>query len=277
MTARVTRRAGVRVAALALAVLVGSLLVGPGSASAAPTPVTCTLLGGPVNEPVDVQPNEQVQLVVVVPILGTRVNVGPAQSVGDQPGERLIQGTVTGVVGLTGQICQAAVMVVSTATSVVPLPPITLPSVPVLPPETVDVPLPGAEVGVDLGQGGSGAPPSGPGAPGQPPSAGNPPDGDEVNWRFDRARFPLYDFSSVPYGIGYRFGLYSAPAFRYGRSLPGYDPQFGILPEEDLTRVGTVDALALGGGRVALPVLLAVLLLAAVTGALVRTWTLRRA
>jgi hypothetical protein len=299
MSALLTRRAGRRAgrcagaAALVLALSGGGMLVGAGSASAAaPTPVTCTLLGGPLNEPVAVKPGEQVQLVLVVPVLGTRVNVGPAQTVGNNPGEQLLQATVTNVLGLVGQVCQAAVNVQSTVSSVVPVPPVTVPTLPRNgPSQSVTVPLPGANVGIEQGgQPGAPPPPGGnpePGAPTpSPPSSGTDPrtnpfaPSGPISWRFDNARIPLYDFSSVPYGVGYRFGGISAPAFRYGQRVPGYAPQFGILgadPGDDVATVGTVEALPVGGAKVALPVLLAVLLLSAVTGTLVRTWVLRRA
>ena len=291
MTPPVTRRAGRRAAAgvAALAVTAGAMLLGAGTADAAATPVTCTLLGGSLTEPVSVRPDEQVQLVLYVPLLGTRVDVGPAQSVGSQPGELLLQETVTGVVGLVGQVCQAVVLVESTATSVVPLPPVTVPTLPTLPgvpSETLSVPLPGAQIGVDVDgdqvappdgtDPGTGTPPPGEQPPGGTPGGTQPPAG-SIGWRFDRARIPLFDFSSVPFGVGYRFGTGAAPAFRYGQRVDGYHPQFGILPDNDeLTRVGTVEALPAGGARVALPVLLAVLMLGAVTGGLVRTWVLRR-
>lgn len=277
MTAPVARRCwrGAAVVAVVLAVT----LTGPsGTAGAAqPVPVTCTLLGGPLNEPVSVEPGSSVQLVLVVPLLGTRVDVGPAQSVGDQPGEQLLQETVTGVVGLTGQVCQAVVSVQSVVGSAVPmpLPPVTVSTLPGVPQQSVEVPLPGAEVGVDLG--GQPAPPAG-----QPaPPAGPAPPGDgepdqPADRRFD-SRLPLYDFSFVPYGIGFRFGAWSAPAFWYGRQLPGYSPKFGILPGGgEQTRVGAVRGLPMFGDRVALPVLLAVLMLAAVSGGLVRTLAVRR-
>jgi len=302
MTRRIswmTRRTGCR-AALVVAILAGTMLSGAGISSAA-TPVTCTLLGGPLNAPVSVQPSEQVQLVLTVPTLGTRVNVGPAQSVGSQPGERLIQGTVTGVIGLTGQVCQALVLVQGTVSSAVPLPPITaptlppvLPELPILPSGTTTVPLPGVDLGVDPdGQqsppaGSSpppGSPPPGSSLPGSsppPPGSPAPPGGelvldDSANWGFKPVRIPPYGLSSVPYGLGYRFGPAAAPAFRFGQHLSGYSPKFGILPDSELDSAGTVAARSIGGTVVALPVLLAILLLASVTGALVRTWAIRRA
>lgn len=298
MTALLTRRTGRRIGrraaavALALAVSCGTMLAGAGSASAAPTPVTCTLLGGPLNQPVSVRPGEQVQLVLVVPVLGTRVSVGPAQTVGSAPGEQVLRATITNVLGLVGQVCQAVVNVQSTVSSVVPVPPLVVPTLPGGPSQSVTVPLPGASVGVEQG-GRSTTPPPTTGqpdpnapTPSVPPRDGDRPPsnplapGGSVNWRFDNARIPLYDFSTVPYGVGYRFGSSAAPAFRFGQRVPGYSPKFGILgaePGDDVARVGTVEALPVGGAKVALPVLLAVLLLSAVTGTLVRTWALRRA
>jgi hypothetical protein len=292
MTALVTCRAG-RTAAVTVAVLAGTMLFGAGVSSAA-TSVSCTLLGGPLNEPVSVQPNESVQLVLTVPTLGTRVNVGPAQSVGSEPGERLIQGTVTGVLGLTGQVCQALVLVQAAVSSAVPLPPITAPAlptlpgpqpdVPALPSEELTVPLPGAQVGVDL-DGQSSPPPGSPPPGGSPPVGSSPgdaqpsvPDG-SASWGFTRIRIPPYGLSSAPYGLGYRFGSAAAPAFRFGQHVPGYSPKFGILPDagSELDTAGTVEARSIGGTMVTLPVLLAILLLAAVTGTLVRTWAIRRA
>src|SRR5215470_2405527 len=295
MTALVTCRAGRR-SALAVAVLAATMLLGAGVSSAAATPVSCTLLGGPLNEPVSVQPNQQVQLVLTVPTLGTRVSVGPAQSVGSDPGEVLIKATVTGVVGLTGQVCQAVVLVQKTVDSAVPPPPVTapttpgvlpqvpgLPPVPGLPSEEITVPLPGAQVGVDLN--GQSPPPGGslpggspPGSPlgGSPPSGDSPARDGSASWGFERVRIPPYGLSSAPYGLSYRFGWAAAPAFRFGQNVPGYSPKFGILPDEP-GRAGTVKARTIGGTGVAPPVLLAILLLAAVTGALVRTWAVRRA
>lgn len=303
----ITLRSGGRVALVA-AILAGTMLFGAGVSSAA-TPVTCTLLGGPLNEPVSVQSAEQVQLVLTVPTLGTRVNVGPAQSVGNQPGERLIQGIVTGVLGLAGQVCQAVVLVQQTVSSAVPLPPITAPTLPpvlpaplpplspelpVLPSEELTVPLPGVELGIDPdGQQSppppgnpppDSAPPGGP-APGSPPSGGPAPSGgmpvpdDSASWGFKSVRIPPYGLSSAPYGLGYRFGQTAAPAFRFGQHVSGYSPKFGILPDtgNELDSAGTVAARSIGGTVVALPVLLAILLLASVTGALVRTWAIRRA
>ena len=98
---------------------------------------------------------------------------------------------------------------------------------------------------------------------------------------------PLYDgLGRVPrdyYGDIPAFapGLFSpSPAVRYGGAVPGYTPEFGILGEtggDGVQAAGHAEAIgAPGGNRIALPVLLAVLILSGVTAALVRTWVLRR-
>ncbi|OLR91017.1 hypothetical protein [Actinokineospora bangkokensis] len=99
------------------------------------------------------------------------------------------------------------------------------------------------------------------------------------NYSFGRS--PMADYSSMPYALA---ALYSpSPGVRYGGSVPGYSPEFGILGSADDDADGTVaqagHAEALGGStgnRIAVPVLLAVLALSGVTASLVRTWVLRR-
>ncbi|MFC5285578.1 hypothetical protein ACFPM7_00815 [Actinokineospora guangxiensis] len=77
-------------------------------------------------------------------------------------------------------------------------------------------------------------------------------------------------------------GLFSpSPAVRYGGAVPGYTPEFGILGGESggdgVQAAGHAEAIGGPvGNRIALPVLLAVLILSGVTAALVRTWVLRR-
>lgn len=291
MIAALARRAGPRAAAAAIAVLLGaaSMMLGAGTANAAPRQVVCTI-GTALPAPVTVTEGERVQLVLDVPVLGIRVNVGPAQTA-TTPGEQVLSATVTGVVGLVGQLCKAVVQVQTAVTSAVPLPPLPqLPSAPpLLPTQSVQVPLPGAEVSVQTGGTGS-APGTGnpaPNQPGAPPPAtgsdapsndtAGAPSGLAPTYRFDAGRIPLYDFSSAPYGVSTRFGAAAAPAFRFGQRVPGYAPQFGILGGEDVTTAGQVQTLPLHGPTaVGLPVLLAVLMLSTVSGALVRTWTLSR-
>jgi len=291
MTAALARRLGS--AALAATMTVGTLLLGAGSASAQPRVVDCTVdLSRPL-APVSVRAGEQVQLrlTAVVPLLGTRisVNVGQPQTV--VPGTQALTGTVEGLTsllgGLVGQVCQAAVTVQATVTSVVPVPTITIPSLPILPSQSLQIPIPGAGLGVGVEQ------PGADGQPTQPPGTTNPdpsqpgatqppfvPPGSSVGapgYRYERGGLPMYDFSRTPYSVANRFGQAAAPAFRFGQQLPGYAPQFGVL-DDAVTDAGAARALPVGGpGAVALPVLLAVLMLSAVAGALVRTWVLRRA
>jgi hypothetical protein len=91
-------------------------------------------------------------------------------------------------------------------------------------------------------------------------------------------RVPLFGYGSLPFATP---GLFSpSPGVRYGGQVPGYTPGYG-LPTTDSGNVQTAGrAQALPGtgkmGGVAAPVLLAVLALSCVTGALVRTWVLRR-
>lgn len=286
MTAALARRVGA--AALTATLSAGLMFLAAGSATAQTPPrqLTCTLNLNQLPAPVTVQPGERLQLVLVVPLLGTRVNVGPAQTAPTNPGEALIQGTVAGVVGLVGQLCGVLVTVQNTATSVVPVPPIVVPTLPpVLPPVTV--PLPGAPIEV-LPPAGTTNPPPGSTPPGttqptqpggggtQPPAATPDAPAPTPGYRFAPGSRSMYDFSRTPYGIGTRFGPGAAPAFRFGNQLPGYAPQFGVL-DEKVADAGEVRALPVAApGAVALPVLLAVLLLSAVAGALVRTWALRR-
>lgn len=96
-------------------------------------------------------------------------------------------------------------------------------------------------------------------------------------WDFGRA--PMTDYSTIPFA---RPGMYAAPpGVRYGGSVPGYTPEFGILGEDGdadgVSTAGHAEALPSSGDRIALPVLLAVFALAGVTAALVRTWVLRKA
>lgn len=291
MTAALARRVRGRAAAATLAVMLGAgtMLLGSGSASAEPRELVCTV-GGSLAAPVALSEGDQVQLMVVVPVLGTRFAVGPAQAAA--PGTEVLSAplsqSVAALLGVVnGALCRTAVQVAAVVTPAVPvpLPPALVPTLP-LPPQTVTVPVPG--VGVTVQQGTPAAqPPAGnpsgsqPGTPPPPlvsPGAGNGTPG----FRFDPGALPTYDFSRTPFGVGNRFGSLAAPAFRFGQQVPGYAPQFGILGAEstrtDVAEAGKVQALPTGGpAAVALPVLLAVLMLSAVAGALVRTWVLRRA
>ncbi|GGS19439.1 hypothetical protein [Actinokineospora fastidiosa] len=88
------------------------------------------------------------------------------------------------------------------------------------------------------------------------------------------ARSAPRDYGGIP--VAHAGVFAPSPDDRYG-SVPGYSPEFGLLGREGVVdTAGEARALPVGGGQVALPVLLAVLLLSVVTGALVRTWVLRR-
>ncbi|MFC7618376.1 hypothetical protein ACFQV2_38440 [Actinokineospora soli] len=95
---------------------------------------------------------------------------------------------------------------------------------------------------------------------------------------YDPARFARSaprDYSGIPIAHAGRF--VPSPDARYG-SVPGYSPEFGLLGRDDaIDTAGGAHALPVDSGQVALPVLLAVVVLSLVTGALVRTWVLRRA
>lgn len=98
---------------------------------------------------------------------------------------------------------------------------------------------------------------------------------------------PMRDYSGIPFA---RPGVFApAPGIRYGSGTPGYQPEFGVLgrtepksakePGERVSEVGRARALPgtfdASGNPASLPVLLAVVALAASTAGLVRTWVLR--
>jgi hypothetical protein len=88
-------------------------------------------------------------------------------------------------------------------------------------------------------------------------------------------RVPLFSYGSLPFAMP---GLYSpSPGVRYGSQVPRAS-NGNAVDGDQVQAAGRATALPrLGGpGGVGLPVLLAVLMLACVTGALVRTWVLRR-
>ncbi|MBW4719389.1 hypothetical protein [Saccharothrix obliqua] len=136
---------------------------------------------------------------------------------------------------------------------------------------------------------GPGTPPGGgrpgtaePGRPGAPPPVGGVGAPDLPlygSFGANAGRVPLFTYGSLPFAVP--GGFTPSPGIRYGGNVPGYRPGYG-LPGADADGVRTAGrAQALPGdgrgGGVAAPVLLAVLLLSCVTGALVRTWVLRRA
>lgn len=129
---------------------------------------------------------------------------------------------------------------------------------------------------------GGGNPGTGMPGPNQPPIGGYQPGGWSLYepglWNF--GRWPMANYGSVPFA---QAGLYApSPGVRYGGSVPGYTPEFGILGTDNqgdgVQAAGRAEALTPPEGqKIALPVLLAVLALSVVTAALVRTWVLRRA
>lgn len=98
------------------------------------------------------------------------------------------------------------------------------------------------------------------------------------------AESPLARYAGIPFASA---GLFDpSPGVKYGGDVTGYAPGFGVLgqnstPSPDgVQTAGQAEALGPTGGALAggvgLPMLLAVLMLAGVTAALVRTWVLRR-
>ncbi|WP_439662379.1 hypothetical protein ACSHWB_13510 [Lentzea sp. HUAS TT2] len=88
-------------------------------------------------------------------------------------------------------------------------------------------------------------------------------------------RVPLFSYGSLPFAMP---GLYSpSPGVRYGSQVPRASNGTGVEGDPVLA-AGRATALPRlsGPGGVGAPVLVAVLMLALVTGALVRTWALRR-
>lgn len=103
---------------------------------------------------------------------------------------------------------------------------------------------------------------------------------DAVN-SYDYGRVPLFSYTNLPFAVPGDFS--PSPGVLYGGSVPGYAPQVGSLggisPSSDgVQTAGRAQALPGSGTStgVAAPVLIAVLALAGVTAALVRTWVLRR-
>ncbi|QQQ76410.1 hypothetical protein IOD16_36270 [Saccharothrix sp. 6-C] len=100
-------------------------------------------------------------------------------------------------------------------------------------------------------------------------------------WGGNFGRVPLFSYGALPFAVPGRYA--PSPGVRYGGGVSGYRPGYGVPGADDSDSVQTAGrAQALPGsgrmgGGVAAPVLLAVLLLSCVTGALVRTWVLRRA
>ncbi|HEX5114722.1 MAG TPA: hypothetical protein VFW65_05940 [Pseudonocardiaceae bacterium] len=100
---------------------------------------------------------------------------------------------------------------------------------------------------------------------------------------FGLGESPLARYAGIPFASA---GLFDpAPGVKYGGNVPGYGPGYGQLgkgdsiPSDGVQTAGHAEALNLGGALgngVGLPMLLAVLMLAGATAALVRTWVLRK-
>jgi hypothetical protein len=98
---------------------------------------------------------------------------------------------------------------------------------------------------------------------------------------YDHGRVPLFSYTNLPFAVPGDFA--PSPGVLYGGNVPGYAPQMGTLgglsqAADGVQTTGRAQALpgGAGGAGVAAPVLIAVLALAGVTAALVRTWVLRR-
>ncbi|WP_112276257.1 hypothetical protein [Lentzea terrae] len=114
-----------------------------------------------------------------------------------------------------------------------------------------------------------------PGTPGAPQGIAGNRDFALYSFGSNFGRVPLFTYGSLPFAMP---GLYSpSPGVRYGSQVPRASNGNGV-DGDPVQAAGRATALPrLGGpGGVGAPVLVAVLLLACVTGALVRTWVLRR-
>ncbi|WP_436492962.1 hypothetical protein [Actinokineospora sp. HUAS TT18] len=95
---------------------------------------------------------------------------------------------------------------------------------------------------------------------------------------YDAAMFATAprDYGTIPFA---KAGLFTpSPNARYG-SVPGFAPEFGLLSDnQEIRGAGAAKALpAAPADTIGVPILVAVLALSVVTGALVRTWVLRKA
>lgn len=136
-----------------------------------------------------------------------------------------------------------------------------------------------------------GAPGPAPGAGPGGPVAGSMPPGFDFSLPssglggFDFGEVPLYDYSQLFAASPGLFGSAPAPGVLSGTDLFGYSPEFAPLgedeaagPADDVAAAGRASALpAEGTDGVALPVLLAVLMLSGVSAALIRSWVLKPA
>jgi hypothetical protein len=98
---------------------------------------------------------------------------------------------------------------------------------------------------------------------------------------YDYGRVPLFSYTNLPFAVPGDFA--PSPGVLYGGNVSGYAPQVGNLSgvssaADGVQTAGRAQALPGSGtgSGVAAPVLIAVLALAGLTAALVRTWVLRR-
>ncbi|HEX5404040.1 MAG TPA: hypothetical protein VFX16_17270 [Pseudonocardiaceae bacterium] len=149
----------------------------------------------------------------------------------------------------------------------------------------------GSGGGTPVQQSGGGSSGSGLPAPNSPVLGGLPPGlgaagttfGPGALLDYGLAESPLARYAGISFASA---GLFDpAPGVKYGGDVPGYAPSSGQLGQNDVPTpdgvqtAGHAEALNIGGALgngVGLPMLLAVLLLAGVTAALVRTWVLRK-
>ncbi|MFI9380818.1 hypothetical protein [Kutzneria sp. NPDC052558] len=119
------------------------------------------------------------------------------------------------------------------------------------------------------------------------PTSGGLPNGGVQLYQFngtnsyDYGRVPLFSYTNLPFAVPGDFA--PSPGVLYGGNVSGYAPQVGTLSgisseADGVQTAGRAQALPGSGtgSGVAAPVLIAVLALACVTAALVRTWVLRR-
>jgi hypothetical protein len=155
----------------------------------------------------------------------------------------------------------------------------------------------GTPTGTDPGKQGGGGTPSGGGGSAKAPTSNSPVLGGlpanlgtggslfgaGTLLDYGLAESPLSRYAGIPFASA---GLFDpSPGVKYGGNVSGYAPSYGVIgqdttvPPDGVETAGHAEALGpagtLGNG-VGLPMLLAVLMLAGVTAALVRTWVLRK-
>ncbi len=244
-------------AALVAAMAAGGAVLGAGTATAAPLEVLCSVDLSKPTAPVSVAPGTQVQL--VMDLLGSKVPVGPTQTVTTSQTLQGPESPVSPTSGILGSLCKAAVTVQSALPTVPALPPV-LP--PVAPPPSAPLALPAPASPA----GGSGAPADATQRGGTPPSAANNPPpapapaaappaaapasgggaysgtvdsaslgnlltpvGSGSAMQFSFGRVPLYSYAGIPFAVAGGPGRAPSPASLYGSKVPGFAPQSAAL------------------------------------------------